>query len=169
MAVIACDDPAGGTLCRGYGVILQAMAEQLITRNKDLMDNATPGANGLAAVGLLRLAALTGDDRYREHGEATVRLIGPLAIQHPTAFGHGLAAVDLVARGTTEVVIPGDRLDLVQAVQRRHLPDAVLAWGDRYDSPLWEGRDDGKAYVCRHYACQLPVEDVDALLAQLAR
>src|SRR3546814_8712611 len=53
----------------------------LITRPKDLMDNATPGANGLAAVGLLRLAALTGSDRYREHGEATVALVGPLAVR----------------------------------------------------------------------------------------
>src|SRR3546814_12224323 len=104
----------------------------LITRPKDLMDNATPGANGLAAVGLLRLAALTGSDRYREHGEATVALVGPLAVQHPTAFGHVLAAVDLLARGTTEVVVPGDRPDLVQAVQQRYLPNAVLAWGERY-------------------------------------
>ena len=131
------------------------------------MDNATPGANGLAAVGLLRLAALTDEPRYREAGESVVRLLAPMAVQHPTAFGHGLAAVDLVARGTTEVVIPGERPDLVQAVQRRYLPNAVLAWGERYASPLWEGRGDDKAYVCRHYACQLPADDVDTLLVQL--
>ena len=46
-------------------------------------------------------------------------------------------------------------------------PNAVLAWGERYDSPLWEGRDDGRAYVCRAYACQLPAEDVGTLVAQL--
>src|SRR3546814_14045790 len=125
------------------------------------MDNATPGANGLAAVGLLRLAALIGSDRYREHGEATVALVGPLAVQHPTAFGHVLAAVDLLARGTTEVVVPGDRPDLVQAVQQRYLPNAVLAWGERYASPLWEGRDDGRAYVCRRYARQPPAPAVE--------
>ena len=155
------DDERGGVFTTGYD------AERLITRPKDLMDNATPGANGLAAVGLLRLAALTGDERYRSHGEAVVRLLGPLAVEHPTAFGHALAAVDLLVRGTTEVVVAGDRPDLLAAVRRWLVPNAVLAWGERYDSPLWEGRDDGRAYVCRDYACQLPATDVATLEQQL--
>ena len=155
------DDERGGVFTTGHD------AEALIARTKDLMDNATPGANGLAAVGLLRLAALTDDQRYRDAGEAIVRLLGAMAVEHPTAFGHVLAAVDLVARGTTEVVIPGDRPDLVATVHRRFLPNAVLAWGERYDSPLWEGRDDGRAYVCRGYACQLPAADVTTLEQQL--
>ena len=156
------DDEHGGVFTTGHD------AEALIARTKDLMDNATPGANGLAAVGLLRLAALTGEDRYRERGEAIVRLLGAMAVEHPTAFGHVLAAVDLVVRGTTEVVVAGDRPDLVAAVRRRLHPTAVLTWGERYDSPLWEGRDDGRAYVCRSYACQLPATDVATLESQLA-
>lgn len=155
------DEARGGVFTSGHD------AEALVARPKDLMDNATPGANGLAAVGLLRLAALTDDARFREAGEAIVALLGTMAVQQPTAFGHVLAAVDLVARGTAEVVITGDRPDLVAAVQRRLLPNAVLAWGERYDSPLWEGRDDGRAYVCRGYACLLPATDVATLEAQL--
>jgi uncharacterized protein YyaL (SSP411 family) len=142
-------------------------AEALIARPKDLMDNATPGANGLAAVGLLRLAALTGDDRYRDRGLDIARLLGPLAVQHPTAFGHVLAAVDLAVRGTTEIVVAGDRLDLLRTVRRRHLPNAVIAWGERYDSPLWEAREDGRAYVCQSYTCKLPAETPEDLDAQL--
>ncbi len=61
----------------------------------------------------------------------------------------------------------GDRPDLVDEVQRRYLPSTVLAWGERYDSPLWEGREDAKAYVCRNYTCQLPADTVEALVAQL--
>ncbi|MEO6318983.1 MAG: thioredoxin domain-containing protein [Acidimicrobiales bacterium] len=155
------DDEHGGVFTTGHD------AEALITRTKDLMDNATPGANSLAAVGLLRLAALTGDDRYRERGEAIVRLIGHLAVEQPTAFGHMLAAVDLVARGTTEIVIAGDRPDLLAVARQGLLPNAVLAWGERYDSPLWKGRDDGRAYVCQGYTCQLPAEDPATFEAQL--
>ncbi len=55
----------------------------------------------------------------------------------------------------------------MRAVQSRFLPRAVLAWGERYESPLWEGREDGRAYVCRNYACKLPAEDEAALAAQL--
>ena len=93
------------------------------------------------------MAALTGDERYRPHGEAIVRLLGAMAVEHPTAFGHVLAAVDLVARGTTEIVVAGDRPDLLDVVRSAFRPTAVLAWGERYDGPLWEGRDDGRAYV----------------------
>ncbi len=143
-------------------------AERLITRNKDLMDNATPSANSLAAVALLRLAALTGEARYRNHADQILRLAGPLATRHPGAFGYLLTAVDLAANGIDEVVVTGDRPDLVRVAQRMYLPGAVLAWGDRYDSPLWEGRADGSAYVCRNYACQLPATDEATLAAQLA-
>jgi uncharacterized protein YyaL (SSP411 family) len=142
-------------------------AERLVARNKDLMDNATPSANSLAAVGLLRLAALTGEERYRDRAEQVLRLTGSLATEHPTAFGHLLAALDLAAHGIDEVVVAGDRPDLVEVAQRRFLPGAVLAWGERYRSPLWEDRDDGRAYVCRSYACQLPAEDPATLAAQL--
>jgi uncharacterized protein YyaL (SSP411 family) len=143
-------------------------AEALITRPKDLLDNATPSANSLAAVALLRLAALTGTERYRERAEDILRLVGEAAGQHPTAFGHVLAAVDLLASGTTEIVVSGDQRELVAAVHRRYLPNAVLAWGEPYPSPLWEGRDQPAAYVCRDYVCALPVTTVDALLPLLS-
>ena len=156
------DDERGGVFTTGRD------AEQLVTRPKDLMDNASPGANSLAAVGLLRLAALTGDDRYRSRAEDILRLLGPLAAEHPLAFAHLLYAVDLVANGIDEVVVAGDRPDLVEAVQRRFSPSAVLAWGERYDSPLWESRTDGQAYVCRNYTCQLPATDPETLRTQLS-
>ena len=155
------DPERGGVFTTGQD------AEQLITRNKDVMDNATPGANSLAAVALLRLAALTGEQRYRNHADQILRLAGPLAARQPTAFGHLLVAIDLATHGVDEIVVAGDRPDLVALAQRTFLPRAVLAWGERYDSPLWQGRADGAAYVCRDYACQLPAGDVDALAAQL--
>jgi hypothetical protein len=152
---------------RGGVFTIGSDAERLVARNKDLMDNATPSANSLAAVALLRLAALMGEERYGDRAERILRLAGSLATQHPTAFGHLLAAVDLAVNGIDEVVVAGDRPDLVEVVQSRFLPGAVLAWGERYASPLWEGRDDGRAYVCRNYACRLPADDPEALAAQL--
>jgi hypothetical protein len=44
-----------------------------------------------------------------------------------------------------------------------------MASGERTGSPLWEGREDGLAYVCRHYACREPAADRDALVIQLDR
>jgi uncharacterized protein len=142
--------------------------EQLITRQKDLMDNATPGANSMAANALYRLAALTGERRYHEHANRILQLVGNVMPQAPSAFSHMLAAVEIAHTGLYEVVIVGDRPDLVSAFQATWHPNAVLAWGERFDSPLWDGRADGNAYVCQNFACQLPVTTVEELLQQLS-
>jgi uncharacterized protein YyaL (SSP411 family) len=155
------DPEKGGFFTSGEG------ADHPVVRQKDFLDNATPSANSLAATALLRLAALTGEDRYHTHAEGVLELFGPLAASAPTAFGQLLAALDLYHHGVTEVVVAGDRPDLVADVQRRYLPSAVLAWGERYDSPLWRDREDGRAYVCRNYACQLPATEIEDLAAQL--
>ena len=142
--------------------------EELIVRQKDVFDGATPSANSVAAVALVRLGALTGESRYSAAGEGVLQLLRPTMEKHPSAFSHALAAVDIVVSGATEVAVVGDRPDLVRAVQQRFLPDAVLAWGEPYESPLWESRSDGLAYVCRGYVCKAPVDSADALVAELA-
>ncbi len=142
--------------------------ETLIVRQKDLMDNATPSANSLAATGLTRLAALTGEARYRHQADQILQLVGGVLGGAPTAFGRLLAALDMHRAGITEIAIVGDRDDLVDAVQARYLPNAVLAWGEPYDSPLWQDRTDGRAYVCRDYACQAPADTVEVLIGQLS-
>ncbi|MGI8755437.1 MAG: thioredoxin domain-containing protein [Acidimicrobiales bacterium] len=142
-------------------------AERLVARTKDLTDNATPSANSTAALALLRLAALTGEGRYRSHAEEAVAGVVGVAAKHPSAFAHLLAAVDLLVHGINEVAVVGDAPALVLAVQTRFLPGAVLAWGEPYPSPLWERRSEGHAYVCRNFTCAAPVDDPDALVAQL--
>jgi uncharacterized protein len=144
-------------------------AEKLLVRSKEVFDGATPSANSVAAVALARLGVLTGLQRYSDAASGILRMVLPTLSQHPTAFTYLLAAADLTVTGATEIVITGDRRDLVAAVASRFLPNAVLAWGERYDSPLWEGRPDevDAAYVCRDYACLAPVTSVEDLLAEL--
>jgi uncharacterized protein YyaL (SSP411 family) len=142
--------------------------EELIVRQKDVFDGATPSANAVAALALIRLGALTGVERYSAAGEGVLQLLRPTLEKHPSAFSHALAAVDLVVSGLTEVAVVGSsRPDLVRAVQQRFVPEAVLAWGEPFESPLWEGRSEGVAYVCRGYVCKAPVDSADALAEEL--
>jgi len=156
------DDEAGGLYTAGHD------AERLISRAKDVLDNVIPSANGSAAVSLARLAALTGEERYRDRAEGIVRLVADPLSRHPTAFAHLLVALEMLAVPMTEVAVVGDRRDLVETVQRRYLPNAVLAWGEPFPSPLFENRDPGFAYVCQHYSCKIPTDDVQELETQLA-
>ena len=143
-------------------------AEALIVRQKDLLDNATPSANSMIAVALYRLGALTGERRFTNHADQTLRLLGRILAQAPTAAANALAAVDMRRRGLAEVLVTGDRPDLVAVVQAQWRPNAVLAWGEPFDSPLWVERPDGFAYVCENSVCQLPVSTVEDLAEQLS-
>jgi uncharacterized protein YyaL (SSP411 family) len=155
------DDAAGGLFTNGHD------AERLITRAKDVIDNVIPSANGAAAVALVRLAALTGEERYHERAEDIIRLVADPLGRHPTAFAHLVAAVEMIHAPMTEVAVVGERPDLVRAVHERYLPNAVLAWGEPYPSPLFESRDPGFAYVCQHFTCKIPTDDVSELKTQL--
>jgi len=141
--------------------------EQLIVRQKDLMDNATPSANSIAALALYRLGALTGESRYERIADQILLLLGRVANSAPSAFGNLLAAVHLRQVGATEIVVAGDRPDLVAFVQENWLPTAVIAWGETFDSPLWQDRTGDRAFVCRKYACQAPSTTIDELKESL--
>jgi uncharacterized protein YyaL (SSP411 family) len=137
--------------------------EQLVVRQKDLYDNATPSANSLAANALLRLAALTGDSRYANFADRTLQLLGPIVAKAPGGVSNALLAMHLRQRGLVELVIPGEAPELVRVAQVLWRPDLVLAWGEPYDSPLWEGRLDGHAYLCRDHVCEQPVTEPEEL------
>jgi uncharacterized protein YyaL (SSP411 family) len=133
--------------------------EQLIVRQKDVMDNATPSANSTAAFALYRLAGLTGEERFTLHADQISQLLANIALSAPTAFGNLLSAAYLRHRGVVEIAITGNRPDLVKQLHSQWLPTVVSAWGERYDSPIWLDRKDDLAYVCRQYTCMAPAND----------
>jgi uncharacterized protein YyaL (SSP411 family) len=146
-------------------------AEELVVRQKDVHDNATPSANSHAARALLRLSALTGEPRYRNHADRILALLGTVADQSPGAVSNAMLALEARHRGVTEIVITGHRPDLVRVAQVLWRPDTLLVWGERFDSPLWEGRNEegpaGRAYVCRDNVCEAPVDTPEALHEKL--
>ena len=156
------DDDGGGFFTTGHD------AEALIVRTKEVFDGATPSANAVAALSLARLGALTGVAAYTEAAREVVDMFGELLVRHPTAFALTVLTADQLVRGLTEVVVTGDRPDLLAVVRRNWLPGAVVAWGEPTPSPLWLDRGDDLAFVCRNYACQLPTGDPDRLASQLA-
>ena len=155
--------------------------ERLVTRPKDVQDNATPSGSAVATLVLLRLAAFTGDSRYREAAERALMTITPFTARYPTAFAMWLQAIDLALAPVAEVAIVGDPKDeatraLLAAARDGYVPNRVVALRASADAPtsiplledraLVKGRP--AAYVCRNFACRLPVTDPDALREQLA-
>jgi uncharacterized protein YyaL (SSP411 family) len=140
--------------------------EQLVVRRREIEDAPIPSGSSSAAVGLLRLAALTGEARYEEAAVSHLRLVAPYLGRHPQAFAHALLALDLVVRPGREVALAGDEggvAALAAVVRERLRPGIVLAGPPGDGVPLMEGRTalDGAAaaYVCERFACQLPVTE----------
>jgi uncharacterized protein YyaL (SSP411 family) len=75
------------------GFFSTAADNGLIARRKDIEDSPIPSGNSAAAGGLLRLAQLTGEERYERHGQSVLALLGEIAPRHPAAFGHLLGAM----------------------------------------------------------------------------
>ncbi len=138
----------------------------LVARRKEIEDAPIPSGSSSAAVGLLRLAALTGEHEYERLAFGALELVHELAARHPSAFGHALVAIDFALARVREVALVGrDRATLEQVVRRRLRPHLVLAagGGDPTGVALLAGRAevDGRtaAYVCEGHVCELPVTD----------
>jgi uncharacterized protein len=163
---------------RGGFFTTAADIEPLVTRRKDLDDSPIPSGNSAAALGLLRLARLSGESRYEQHAVSVLALLARIASEHPVGFGHLLRAADFHLSDAREVAIVGEDAagggwagPLSSAVRARFRPHIVLAGGAADGVPLLDGRGPvggrAAAYVCEHFACQAPVTDVEALLALL--
>jgi uncharacterized protein len=152
----------------------------LLTRPKDMEDNAIPSGSSQAAWALLQLSAYSGNGEWRDIAEEMLRSIQSLAARYPTAFGNWLAALDFALNPVLEVAVVGDLQSqdasaLVDALWSQYRPHLIAAISDYpppsnspallHDRPLVD--DKPSAYVCRQFVCQRPVTDPQALQEQL--
>jgi len=154
--------------------------EQLVTRPKDIQDNATPSGNGMAVTVLLKLAAYSGDARYAEAADEALTSVQPVLAQYPTGFAQWLIALTFRLGQPREVALVGDQAGdpglaaLLAVVFGAYRPFQVVALkspGAASPIPLLAGREPlggrATAAVCYNFTCRLPVTDPQALRAQL--
>jgi uncharacterized protein YyaL (SSP411 family) len=155
--------------------------ERLITRPKDPQDNAVPSGGAMATTVLLRLAAWTGEARYREAAERALGTVAPYLTRYPTGFAQWLTAAWFAAAEVREVAVVGSlddpaTRDLLAPAWGDWRPDLVLAAAAPESVatsvvPLLADRVaiDGRptAYVCRGFVCDLPVTDAVGLRDRL--
>jgi hypothetical protein len=156
------DEDTGGFFTTG------ADAEALVVRPKEFLDGALPATNSIALSALLRTSALVEDPVLDRAAEGTIALARPLLERHPGAVADMVAALPMW-NGRYEIVVTGDRPDLLAEVRRRWLPSAVTAWGQPDGGPLFAGRpsEPGLAYVCQARSCRMPAENAATLAEQL--
>jgi len=156
-----------------------ADGETLVLRPRDAMDNATPSGSSLAAELLTRAGHLFDEDRYRSAAERILSYEGEGMARYGAAYGRMLSVVDQRLAPPVEVAIVGADDDgtraLIRAAHGRFLRNGTIV--GRTDAepisgvPLLADRESvggqPTAYVCRGYACRLPVTTADAVDAEL--
>jgi uncharacterized protein len=158
--------------------------EELIARQRDAFDNATPSGNAMAATALLRLGALSGRDDLTEAGRATLLAVQPVLEKAPTAAGQSLVALDFLLAPPREFAVvagddPSEFRGVMESIYSRFLPHKVVAPAPSgratelaqilpllADRPARDGRT--TTYICERFACREPVVGVEGVEAALA-
>jgi uncharacterized protein YyaL (SSP411 family) len=158
----------------------------VLVRMRDEYDGAEPAASSVAALNLMRLAQLLGGSEtgkaLEDRASGVLRAYAPRLRDSPEAVPQMAVAALAAQQAPLQVVVAGrrgaaDTQSLLRAVHRRFLPNATILFidNDAESSPLLgrfpylrvgrEGADSSRsaAYVCRGYACQLPVTSAQEL------
>jgi uncharacterized protein YyaL (SSP411 family) len=151
-------------------------AGDLLLRPHSTMDDAIPNANSLAAQNLVRLAVLTGDDRWREKADRLIDNI--LAANARNLFGHValLNALDLRLRAAEIVITGSDAEPLAQAALKLPFLDRiVLRAPTAADLPSShpaqakiKATQGSAAFVCVGERCSLPVAEPEKIAEAVA-
>jgi uncharacterized protein len=153
---------------------------ELLTRPKDIQDNATPSGNALAVSALLQAAAFSERSDWRAQAEGMLGTVQDFMVRHPTAFSFWLQGLDFAAGPVRQVAVIGDPQQedtnaLLGHIWRTYRPRTVVANSTAEDGadgpdllddrPMVQGKP--TVYVCEGFTCKLPVNDLEGLKQQL--
>ncbi|HEX9784069.1 MAG TPA: thioredoxin domain-containing protein [Opitutaceae bacterium] len=152
----------------------------VLVRMKEDHDGAEPAPSSVAAMNLLRLGRIFGDERRLDLARRTLEAFAGTWQRAPHALPAMLAALADWLHAPRQVVLAGtpgadDFTALERVVRERLLPGVVLLAADGGEGQAWlAGRApwlagmqpvDGRAaaYVCEDFSCRLPVTEPDEL------
>jgi uncharacterized protein YyaL (SSP411 family) len=157
--------------------------ESVLVRSKSAFDQAVPGGNSLAALGLWRLHRLTEEERFGNRSRALVRRFLGNALGNPWGFAHFLLTPLLSLAPPLDLTLVGDKEDprtqaLFQTIHAAFLPGRRLVCKDLRTAAVlealvpgaryYEAPPEGPAvYLCHRYTCQPPLTDPGELAARL--
>ncbi len=157
-------------------------AETVLLRPKDLQDNATPSGNALAVDALLKMAAFSENEEWRQLAEESLGQVAGMAAEYPTAFSRWLSAGDFSVSKTQQIALIGapkeisaDMLAYLREIQHAYRPNTVVAASNL---PIPQGspallanrpmnEEKTTVYICEGFVCQQPLNSLDELKKQL--
>jgi hypothetical protein len=150
-------DPAeGGLFDTGSDV------EPALVRMKGFTDGVIPSGNAIAAMNLLRLGRVTGDEGLSHQGMQIIAACAGSMTRAPVNHLQVLTALDFSENEGVEITLAGERdtaetAAMLRAAHRRYLPGLAIRFVEE------RGATRTTASVCAAGACRPPVVGADEL------
>ena len=163
----------------GYFSVHTDMADSVL-RIKEDYDGAEPSPNSLAALNLVRLAAMLDREDWRKQAAQIFNLFGNTLATSPASVPMMVMAFDFHYHGKQQIVLAGDKSSapfqaLQMVINHQLRSNLVMLHADGGEGQKWLAAHNTAlgamqpvggapaAYVCQNYACQAPVTTPEAL------
>lgn len=159
--------------------------EQLILRRKEIYDGAYPSGNSIALINLIKLAKLSYNPELENKAEILLKAFSETMKQIPEAYVMSMVGLDLLVKGTREIVIvgsegDGNENDFIKALRENFHPENIIIYMNEnnrnelvklipnlIDYAMIENKT--TAYLCQNYSCELPILDLKELIREIEK
>jgi uncharacterized protein YyaL (SSP411 family) len=156
--------------------------KDLIMKPKDAYDGAIPSGNSVAAMNMLRLSKMTGNEELQEKAEILFFVFGDSVGKNPSAHIYLVTAFLFANISVKEIVISGskeaeDTQAMIAEINKRFLPFATIILNDGDEKlhslvPFVKEQKQLKeckatAYICENFQCNAPTEELNQFLSLL--
>ncbi len=159
-------------------------SEKLIVRTKTAYDGAIPSGNSVAVMNMLKLSRITGNVKWAELAEKTIRAFSEDIYRAPTGYTLMLSAFLFDTNKSKEIVIVGNGKDnktrkFIDVIRSKYAPHKVLLFKDtslnnnqleqlaNWTSTQYSIDEKPTAYICKNFACNQPTNDLKTALTLL--
>ena len=159
-------------------------SEKLLVRTKTAYDGAIPSGNSVAVMNMVKLSRITGDIKWADLAEKTIRAFSEDIYRAPTGYTLMLSAYLFDTNKSKEIVIVGkgkdnETIDFIDKIRSEYAPHKVLLFKDTsinnsqldklasWTSTQYSIDEKPTAYICKNFACNQPTNDIKTALTLL--
>jgi len=146
----------------------------VIVRQRQIYDNATPSGNSTMVSNLQRLGLILEREDYTEVAENMLQKMHHAIVNYPNSFGRWAEALTAQVYPYVEIAVIGEKAENMAAqINEQYIPHKVImaVREENETYPLLFGKyaesDETLTYICRNYACQAPVETLEEVIETL--
>ncbi len=150
--------------------------KDLIVRMKEIYDGAVPSGNSIAIMNYLKLFKITGDKRYEDIVNDSLKTFAKNIKQSPISHSMFMTVLEYLFGQSYEIVVSASKDDkelaiALNKIRSKYIPNKIVLLNSNNDlakiAPFTVNhiKKDGKVtfYICQNQTCKSPITDLNDL------